>query len=254
MILIFLQTLYAQEEVKQPFRANINVGGMVMMGNLNQVQFNGGGMVSYSHPRFGNDLLINGFRMWIRTPGSEDLTKIGDDLHITNVGYRYVNAHVYFLGLLNYATSQLHQVDQRYLGGIAIGYAPVRKQTHLFRAALGGFWEHSRFPGDNFCLDVSHDGNVRSVPRIGLVSNGWYRIPKTPVSFRYVAWLYTDPLQPSDIRLRADTSMNIILADPLVLRVSCTYAQSSVVLEGVSTYDLRSNIGLGLRFPPKKKP
>ena len=245
---------FAQEEVKQPFHANINVGGMVMMGNLNQVQINGGGMVSYTQPRFGNDLIINGFRMWVRIPGGDDLNKIGDDLHITNVAYRYVNAHVYVLGLLNYSTSQLHQVDQRYLGGIALGYAPVRMQTNLFRVALGGFWEHSSFPGENFSLEVPHEGNIRAVPRIGLVSNGWYRVPKTPISFRYITWFYIDPLHAMDIRFRAETSVNISLADPLILRLSCTYTQSSVVLEGVSTYDLRSNIGLGLRFPPKKKP
>ena len=254
MIFLFSSMLLAQEQISQPLRVNVNLGGMIISGNLNQVMLNGGGMVSYSQPRYGNDFIFNGYRMWTRLPASDGLVKIGDDLNLTTIPYRYLSKKHYVVGLLGYASSQLHQVEHRVLGGIGIGYAPWRQKHHLVRMALGGFFEHTQFPGDTFSIDVVHDGNTRSVPRIGLMSNGWYRIKKSPISLRYIAWLYVHPLQPEDFRVRVNTNINIRIADPLSLRFSCTYEQSSVVMEGVSPFDLRSNIGLAFSYPPKGPP
>ena len=172
--LLFAITVSAE---KSPLRVNLNVGGMTVQGNLTQYQVNGGGLITYDGKVYGSDTVINGYRMWTKFPGSVELTKIGDDLNIAEIPYYYVRPRVYIQGFANYSTSQLHQIDDRYLGGVSIGYTPIRQKMKLFRASVGGFWEQTTFPSNTFNQSVEHQDGVRSIPRLGVISNGWYRVP-----------------------------------------------------------------------------
>ena len=122
---------------KSPLRVNLNVGGMTVQGNLTQYQVNGGGLITYDGKVYGSDTVINGYRMWTKFPGSDELTKIGDDLNIVEIPYYYVRPKVYVQGFANYSTSQLHQIDDRYLGGVSIGYTPIRQKM---KALSGICW------------------------------------------------------------------------------------------------------------------
>jgi hypothetical protein len=249
--LLFAITVSAE---KSPLRVNLNVGGMTVQGNLTQYQVNGGGLITYDGKVYGSDTVINGYRMWTKFPGSDELTKIGDDLNIAEIPYYYVRPRVYIQGFANYSTSQLHQIDDRYLGGVSIGYTPIRQKMKLFRASVGGFWEQTTFPSNTFNQDVEHQNGVRSIPRVGVISNGWYRVPNNKkLSFNYLGWFYVNPLNLEDYRYRINSQFNVNLTPLIQLRLGTTYQHNSVVMEGVSEFDLRSNVGLGLSFPPRKK-
>ena len=254
---LLLGTLVQAEESngkRSPLRVNLNVGGMTVQGNLTQYQVNGGGLISYDGKVYGTDTVINGYRMWAQFPGSDELTKIGDDLNIAEIPYYYVRPKMYVQGFANYSTSQLHQIDDRYLAGVSIGYTPVRQKMKLFRASLGGFWEQTTFPSETFNQAVEHENGVRAIPRLGVISNGWYRVPNNKsLSLNYLAWFYVNPLNLDDYRYRINTQFNVNLTPVVQLRLSTTYQHNSVVMEGVSEFDLRSNVGLGFSFPPKKK-
>lgn len=255
MSLLLGATVQAESTGQQsPLRVNLNVGGMTVQGNLTQYQVNGGGLISYDGKVYGTDTVINGYRMWAQFPGSDELTKIGDDLNIAEIPYYYVRPKMYVQGFANYSTSQLHQIDDRYLAGVSIGYTPVRQKLKLFRASLGGFWEQTTFPSETFNQDVQHDNGVRAVPRLGVISNGWYRVPNNKnLSLNYLAWFYVNPLNLNDYRYRINTQFNVNLTPVVQLRLSTTYQHNSVVMEDVSEFDLRSNVGLGFSFPLKKK-
>ena len=79
-------------------------------GGLTQYQVNGGGLITYDGNVYGSDT-VNGYRMWTKFPGSDELTKIGDDLNVAEIPYYYVRPKVYVQGFANYSTSQLHQID-----------------------------------------------------------------------------------------------------------------------------------------------
>ena len=81
---------------------------------------------------YGTDTVINGYQnVGTYFPGSDQLTKIGDDLNIAEIPYYYVRPKMYVQGFANYSTSQLHQIDDRYLAGVSIGYTPVRQKNEV---------------------------------------------------------------------------------------------------------------------------
>ena len=252
-LLMLFTTGAAAQEGMPPLRVRLNAGGMVIAGNFNQIQVNGGGMINYSNENSGNDTIINGYRMWTKPPDSEERIRIGDNLNIANIAYSYVKPKLYVQGFGNYSTSQLHQIDDRFVGGLSLGFTPIRKKEQLFRCSLGGFWEHTSYPTDDFNLDISHDGPIRSVPRVGLISNGWYKVPNdNKLSFNYLFWFYINPMEIVDYRYRLNADVNFHLTKILALKVSTTYEHNSVVVGDISNYDLRSNLGLGIVFPTKK--
>ena len=243
---------YAQES-ETPLRIRLNVGGMAIAGNFNQIQVNGGGMVNYDKGDSGNDTVINGYRMWTKPPGSDERIRIGDNLNIANIAYSYVKPKLYVQGFGNYSTSQLHQINDRYVGGLSLGFTPIRQKDQLFRCSLGGFWEHTSYPTGDFNLDVSHDGPIRSIPRVGLISNGWYKVPNdNKLSFNYLFWFYINPMELIDYRYRLNADVNFHITKILALKLSTTYEHNSVVVGDISKYDLRSNLGLSIVFPQKK--
>ena len=48
----------------------------------------------------------------------------------------------------------------------------VRSKEWLIRVSLSLAYEYSTFPGENFRVDVDHDGSTRSVLRAAVISNG----------------------------------------------------------------------------------
>ena len=105
MLLLLTSLSWAQDT--PPLRINLNTGGMMITGNLNQVQLNGGGMISYSQENHGNDTVISGYRIWMQPAGMDERIKIGDDLHIADIGYYYIKPQIYLQAFGNYSTSQL---------------------------------------------------------------------------------------------------------------------------------------------------
>ena len=173
-----------------------------------------------------------------------DFIRIGDDLSLTTVPFYYINPKIYGFGVGHWSTSLLHKIDARFFAGGGIGYAPVRRPEFLIRMGVGGFYEHTEFPTGVFNLDVSHRGSTRSVPRIGLVSNGWFRPKGSAVSFRYFVRGLMNPLEPEDFRYTIDGSSNWHVFGPVSLRLGVRYVGSSVVVEGVEVYDLRTTFGI----------
>ena len=246
---------FAQQptENSDPLRINLNVGGMAIGGNLTQYQISGGGLISYNQEKYGNDLVMDGYRLWIQPPGTEELRKIGDDVDIFNIPFYYVRPKIYVQGFGEYSFSQLHQIDHRFVSGASVGLTPIRQEQQLFRTSLGAFWEYTSYPSEDFNIDVSQDGSARSIPRIGVIGNGWYRVPNKMVSFRYVGWFFINPLLPRDYRYRVNASGNIHITPVVTLRLSTTYEYNSVVMVNISEYDIRTNVGVGISFPPKVK-
>ena len=229
-----------------PLSYNLSLGGMVLSGNLNQVMLNLNGIMSYGTPKYGNDLIVNGYRIYMQIPEVDEFVRIGDDLLVSDLPNFYLNDKVYLIGLAHYSSSLLHQVDTRLLGGAGVGYAPVRTKQFLMRAAGGFFYEHTSYPSADFNLPVEHKGTVRNVPRAGILSNGWYQKPKSPVTLRYVAWYFIDPTELQDRRYYVDASSNVRIKGPLGFRFGLTYAKSTVVVSGVQTSDLRATFGVNV--------
>ncbi len=250
--LFLVSSLALAQDTSHPVRYNISLGGMWIAGNLSQLQLNTSGMISYDKDHYGNDLIINGYRIYMKPGGREDFIRIGDDLSVTSVPFYYFSPNVYGFGVFNGSTSLLHKLDARLFAGGGIGYAPVRKPAFLIRAGFGVFYEHSTYPTDTFNLDVSHDGTVRAIPRIGMVSNGWFRVKKSPLSLRYLARFFLNPLAPEDFRLTVDVSTNVHIAGPLSFRFGILYAHNTVVVEDVQTFDLRSTFGIALSNRKRK--
>ena len=96
--LLFAITVSAEK--KSPLRGNLNVGGMTVQGNLTQYQVNGGGLITYDGKVYGSDTVINGYHMWTKFPGSDELTKIGDDLNIAEIRTIMFDPRSMYKGLL----------------------------------------------------------------------------------------------------------------------------------------------------------
>ena len=245
-LLSFLVLSARAEEPLSRINTSASLGGLVLSGNLNQIQLNFNGLMSYSEPRYGNDLIVSGYRIYMKVPELDQYVRIGDDLQINDLPNLYLNEKVYLIGLAHYDSSLLHQVDSRWLGGAGLGYAPVRSSQYLIRAAVGGFYEHTSYPSASFNLDVAHDGNVRTVPRVGILSNGWFNRPNRTMSYRYVAWYFLNPLDAQDRRTYFDGSTTIKIKKALGLRLGLSYAGSTVVVQGVQTSDLRLTAGINV--------
>ena len=238
---------------KLSVKTRATLGGMVVSGNLSQVMLNGSAHVNSSTPSYGNDLLMNGYRIWTKVPNTVGLTKIGDDLAVTSLPFKYITPKIFIIGTARYESSQLHQLEHRYLGGMGIGYAPIRTKEYLARISIGGHFEHSIYPSANFNLQTRHDENTRSVSRVAVVSNGWMTKKQKPVSFRYLAWIFLNPLDISDYRINVSPSMRFHISKTLGINLSMLFNYSSVVMEGVEPLDLRFTFGMSFQLPRQKK-
>lgn len=231
------------------FRAQIGVEGAWFAGNLNQIQLGVNGIVSNNGSRVGQDLVLSAYQLWMQPAGAPPFVQVGDDLTVSELPYIYLSERIYALGLAHYSTSQLRQLDHRVMGGASIGYAPVRLPEFLVRAGIGAFFEYSLYPGEDFSIDVSHQGSARAVPRLGLNSNGWYRPKGSAFSGRYLAWFFVNPLDPRDYRYNLDISGNLRVAGPVSVRVASNLSGSTVVLDSVAPFDARTTVGIALSWP-----
>lgn len=231
------------------FRAQAGVDGLWFAGNLNQIQLGVNALVSHSGPRAGQDFVFSAYQLWLQPTGAPPFVQVGDDLAASELPYAYLTEQVYVLGFAHYSTSQLRQLDHRAMGGASIGYAPVRRPEFLVRGAIGAFFEYSVYPGEDFSLDVTHDGPTRAVPRVGVTSNGWYRPSGSPFSGRYLAWFFLNPIDPRDYRYNFDVSANLRIAGPVAFRVAANLSGSTVVLAEVAPFDARTTVGVALTWP-----
>ncbi|MEC8381085.1 MAG: DUF481 domain-containing protein [Myxococcota bacterium] len=243
LCVLFMQFASASEADAR-LKTNVSLGGLLLTGNLNQLQANFNGIMTYTEPKWGNDLIVNGYRIYMKPPESTDYVRIGDNLLISDLPNVYLSQKVYLVGLAHYSSSLLHQIDDRWLGGAGVGYTPVRSPQFLVRAAVGGFYEHTRYPSNVFNLDVAHSGNIRQVPRGGILSNGWYSRTNSPVTLRYVAWYFINPTDLQDRRHFLDVSTTVKIKKAIGVRIGMSYAGNSVVVKGVQTSDLRATVGL----------
>jgi len=229
----------------------LNTGGNWIAGNLSQLQFNVNGALQYNTERYGHDLIVNGYRFWTQLPGTDELTRLGDDLVATTVPFYYAREKIPLMGFAHYSYSQLHQIDGRVMAGALVGYTPVRTKTRLSRSGLGVFYERTAYPSSDFNLNVSHNDTVRSIPRLGIVSTGWYRPEKSPLRLGFLTWLFLNPFEPEDFRAHLDGNVAVHVAGPVSVQFNVNATYNSVVVVGVQTYDTRATFGLNFAPPPK---
>jgi hypothetical protein len=241
----------AQDRSAAPWRHDVAITGNYFLGTLSQVQLLGRAHLSYSGARSGNDLLFSGFRVWAR---AEDAPwqRVGDDVVLSDIPFHYVAGPVYVHGFGRYESSQSLGLDARGNLGAGVGVTPVRNEDRLVRASLGAQIEHARFASEELTRDVPREGATRTVPRVVLFSNGWYRVKGTPVSFRYLGDAMMNPSDPGDRRAFLDAGADLKVTAALSARLSALYAHDSVVPVGVPTTTLRAGLGLAWSTPQKK--
>ena len=239
---------HAQDRGDRPWRLDLAVTGNYFSGSFTQLQILGRAFISHSAARAGNDLLISGYRVWVLEEGA--LLRVGDDTIVSDIPFYYVRPKVYVHGIGRFTNSYSHLLDARVNGGGGIGLTPIRTESVLFRASLTAQLEYARYASDTFNLDVAHDGATRLVPRVGVLSNGWYRVKETPVGFRYLGEVSIDPRDPRDNRQFLDAGLDLkIGATGWGARLSAMWTRDSVVPEGVRPAELKAGIGLGYTTP-----
>ncbi len=254
---ILTSSASAQDRGAQPWRTDVSMTGNLFSGNLRQVQALGRVHVSRSGARAGGDLVATGFRVWMQPERGADYLRVGDDLSVTMVPFVYLRpgsapsgaGGAYVQGYAGYADSLSRQLDARLNVGGAVGFAPVRTENVLVRASLGGQVEHARYPTDRFNVDVGQGGDSRTVPRVVLSSNGWYRVKGTPVAMRYLGHAMLDPREPRDNRQFLDAGVDVRITGGWSSRLSVLYTRDSVVPEGIGPSDLRASLGVAYATP-----
>ena len=244
----------AQDRGERPWRADVSMTGNLFSGNLRQVQALGRVHVSRSGARAGGDFVATGFRVWMQPQEGAPYVRVGDDLSATLVPFVYVRppsagVGVYLQGFAGYADSLSRQLDARVNVGGAVGLAPVRTENVLVRASLGAQVEHARYPTEAFNVDVGQEGASRTVPRVVISSNGWYRVKGTPLSMRYLGHAMVDPGAVRDNRQFLDAGVDLRVAEGWSTRLSVLYTRDSVVPTGIRPADLRAGIGVAYSTP-----
>ncbi|MEL6346526.1 MAG: DUF481 domain-containing protein [Myxococcota bacterium] len=228
----------------------VSASGSWISGNLRQVQLNANGTLRYTDGVFGNALYFNGYRIWTGFTPDAELTQIGDDVSVTDLPYYYIGEKVSIIGFAHYNHSQLHQIDNRWMGGAILGHSPFREKTREMHNGLGAFYERTSYPSDAFNRDVSQSGNVRAIARIGALSSGRCQRPKTRMTLNYMGWFHINPVEPEDFRghLQATAAFHVI--GPLSIRFNVNVTYNNVVVENVQTYDTQTVFGIQFDPPP----
>ena len=158
------------------------------------------------------------------------------------------------LGTARYERSQLRGLTGRLNAGAAVGFAPVRQEKKLLRAAVGAQLERSAYATAELSPDWVEDSATRLIPRISLQSNGWARLPGTRLSGRYVGGLFVNPTAPADLRWFLDASGDVKITGQWALRVSFNGLHDAVNPDGVLPTDLRTTAGLAWSTPRPEGP
>lgn len=251
MFLLFSTLALAQAEWDRS--TTLALGADVNAGNFNQVAVRGSLHHRWTSETVGNDVVAGGFRSWLQKDDAP-FTRAGDDLSVATFPFRYLTPRVFVSGVGRYDRSTQLGVDHRGLAGAGIGLAPVRRTDALFRGAVGIYGEHTRFESGDFRVDVQHTDGVRTLPRVGVTSNGWYQVADSPVGFRYQTGVWINALDPSDVRVTLDASVEARIVGPLSLRLGVVGRYETVTLEGIGPYDVRGGASLAFkgRVVPKR--
>ena len=225
-------------------KLNLSLGGYYYAGNLNQVQGNLQGHFGMSSPTGGLDILTNGYRLWSKSSTDADYQRVGDDFYLTALPFWYFIPKIYLAGLARYESSKVLRLDHRAVTGVGLGFAPVRTKDWLIRLALIPSYEWAEFPGSNFKNDVTHDENRRHIFRAAIISNGWLKQQGSPITYRYFAQLWPNPLDLADFRANLVSNADIKLVGPVSLRFTALFSYDPSILEGRETYDFRSTFGV----------
>ena len=248
-LLMCVGTVWAAPNEPETYsRLNLSLGGYYYTGNLNQIQGNFQGHYGLSSPTLGVDLLFNGYRLWSKSTEDNSYSVAGDDAFATLLPFYYVADRVYVAGLARYESSRSQKLDSRYLGGGGIGFAPVRSKSVLVRVSVIPSIEVAKYDGEDFRIDVAHDGSQRRVFRVVLLSNGWYRVPDSMVTLRYFAQLFPNAMDSRDIRLNFTGNVDMRLTETVAFRIAQTINQDSAILKGKEPYDIRSTFGFAIKL------
>lgn len=241
---------FGQVDVDKPIHMNLSVGGNFALGNLNQAQAFANGRFSYSGNDVGVDIIANGFRFWLQPNGQNVWHQVGDDLSAMAYPYYYLRPNFFVHALARYETSQLHQLTSRTLAGGGVGFSPLRSanQNLFLRLSLGGYGEQAVFPGTDLTRDVPHEKGIRTVARLGLLSNGHFAAADQTFRARYLFFCFVDPHIPRDLRLGIDSNLDFRIWGPLSFRINALWSYNAVVLTSVQPYDFRATFGLGWDF------
>ena len=74
-------------------------------------------------------------------------------------------------------------------------------------------------------------------------NNGWYRVKDTPVTVRYFAQIWPNPVTPEDFRMNINGSLDLKVIKNLSFRVSLFVTHDAAILEGREPNDVRSTFG-----------
>ncbi len=243
----------AQDRGKQPTRVDLSATGGVIAGNLKQAQVQGRLHLSRSTKKSGFDLIGSAFRLWRPLEPGGNLVRVGDDQSLFALPFYYVGEKPYVLGLARLERIGLRSIDNRMNGGMGMGLAPVRENNRLVRIALGGLVERTTFESETLDPSWAAGNNPRTVPRVFVVSNGWFRPTGSVVGGFYVAVFMLNPAESRDVRGRIDSGLDVKVTPSISIRLATNLVHETVVPSGLLRTDLRSTVGFSWKAPSKTK-
>ena len=239
----------AQDRGDAPPRLDVSVAGSSFTGNLRQAQVQGQLRLSDSGARAGYDVLGSAFRLWVVPAPGAPYLRVGDDLSAMALPFYYLGDKPYVMGVARAERSQLRGVDSRLNAGAGMGIAPVRRADRLLRVAVGVQVERTAFAGPALEPSWAPPDNPTVVPRAVVQGNGWFKVPKSRVSGRFVGSALVNPLEPRDWRALLDASGDVRVAGPLSVRLSGILSHDTVRTAGVQPTDIRTTLGLAWSSP-----
>lgn len=240
---------FAQDRGEFPTQVDVAITGGYITGNIEQAQLQGRLHLSRSTKTSGFDLIGSAFRLWRPTQPGGSLEQVGDDLSLLALPFYYFSERAYVLGLGRLERIGLRRIENRLNGGMGVGIAPVRQRQKLVRVALGGLFENADFGDEILESRWASSGDPRRVTRMFLVSNGWIRPSKSPLSGFFVAMLMVNPEEFKDLRAQLDAGVDVKLTRAMSIRLAGNLVHESVVPMGLETTDFRSTIGLAWKTP-----
>jgi hypothetical protein len=240
----------AQDRGDAPPRLDVSVSGSSFCGNLSQAQVQGQLRLSDSDARRGYDVLGSAFRLWVVPAPGASYLRVGDDLSAMALPFVYLGEKPYVMGVARAERSQLRGVDSRLNAGAGIGIAPVRRPDRLVRVAVAAQVERTAFAGPTLEPGWADPANPQVVPRAVVQGNGWFKVPKSRVSGRFVGSALVNPLEPRDWRALLDASGDLRVVGPLSMRLSAILSHDTVRSVGVRPTDVRATLGLAWSSPP----
>lgn len=235
-----------------PWTYRLNMGGNFVGGNLFQIQLNGAAQLVYDRERVRNEIMANGFRLWLR--GEEGIVLFGDDVTLGNLFTLRSGGRLSGVVFTYLTWSQLHRIDLRLGAGAGPMWQLLEGKEQSLRVGALGFVERTAWPGTTFNRPIAHSDGALTIPRLTLLSNARLAAPNTPLSFQYMGYIHINPFDPGDVRGHLQGSLDVRIAPPLHISLTGQLTGSSVVLTGVGPVDTRTTVGLALTPPATVRP